>query len=152
MGLALIGGLCSCRKAPDTPPPVSQHHHHHPPHQGTPIELGREEYHIELVVDEASGNLQAYVLDGEMENFVRCQAPAIEIRTTTGGIERTIVLEAVANPETGETVGDTALYQARADWVKAAGSFEGILRAITIRGSTYTDVRFSFPRGNDTDG
>ncbi len=116
---------------------------------GTPVELGREDYHVELVLDRESGLLQVYVLDGEMENFVRCQAPSIEIRTTVGGREETLVLKAVPNSETGETVGDTALYQGPAGVAKAAGTFEGVLREITIRGTTYTDVKFSFPKGND---
>ena len=48
-----------------------------PPHGGTPVVLGNEAYHLELVVDAASGTLQVYVLDGEMENFVRVSAPSI---------------------------------------------------------------------------
>jgi hypothetical protein len=58
----------------------------------------------------------------------------------------------VPNPATGETVGDTSEFEVQADWLKGAPEFDGVLRRIAIRGSTFTDVKFNFPRGNDTDG
>ena len=126
-------------------------HEHHPPHGGTPVVLGDEAYHIELVLDASAGTLQAYVLDGEMENFIRSTVPSIEIVATVGGAQRTLVLAAVANPATGETVGDTSLFEAQADWLKTTPEFDGVLKSVTIRGTTFTDVKFNFPRGNDTD-
>jgi len=27
-----------------------------------------------------------------------------------------------------------------------------VLRSVEIRGTTFTDVRFNYPKGNDTDG
>src|ERR1700690_437387 len=134
--------------APEPP----RRHEHHPPHGGTPVVLGDEAYHVELVLDPATGTLQAYVLDGEMENFIRCAPASIEIAATSGGSTRNLVLAAVPNPATGETVGDTSLFEARADWLRAAGEFDGVLKSITIRGTTFTGVRFNFPRGNDTGG
>jgi hypothetical protein len=113
--------------------------------------LGDEAYHVELVLDRQAGTLRAYLLDGEMENFVRSPAPMIEITATTGGAARDLVLRPVPNPVTGETVGDTSLFEAQADWLAAVGDFDGVIRSVAIRGSTYTDIRFNFPRGNDAD-
>jgi len=142
--------LTGCMKAP--PSAEEPHRHvHHPLHGGTPVVLGDEAYHIELVLDQRAGRLQAYVFDGELENFIRSSVPSVEIDATAGGATKILVLAAVANPATGETVGDTSLFEARADWLKSTGEFDGVLRAITIRGTTFTDVRFNFPRGNDTD-
>ncbi len=124
-------------------------HEHHPPHGGTPVVLGDEAYHLELVLDSASGTLQAYVLDGEMENFVRCTAPTVEIDATVGAERKILKLTAVPNPATGEIVGDTALFEAHADWLKMATDFDGRVKKITIRGTTFTDVKFNFPKGND---
>ena len=141
-----------CSRAP-APEPVAAHRHvHHPPHGGTPVVLGAELYHVELVLDPKAGVLQAYVLDGEMENFVRCAAASVEVDASLGGRQVSAVLAAVANPATGETVGDTALFEARADWLRGAAEFDGILRSLTVRGTTFKDVRFNFPRGNDADG
>jgi hypothetical protein len=113
--------------------------------------LGEEDYHIELVLDQQAGRLQAYVLDGEMENFVRSAAPSMEITATVGGTPRLLVLAAVPNAETGETVGDTSLFEVQADWLKTAREFDAVLKSVPIRGTTFTDIRFNFPRGNDTD-
>ncbi|MGA2015890.1 MAG: hypothetical protein ABSH26_02980 [Opitutaceae bacterium] len=136
-------------------PPASSglphRHEHHPPHGGTPVVLGDEAYHVELVLDATAGTLQAFILDGEMENFVRIPAPSVEIVADVGGAPRTLVLSAVANPATGETVGDTSLFEARADWLRGAREFDAVLREVTVRGTTFTGVKFNFPRGNDTD-
>src|SRR5476649_1038203 len=95
--------IVGCTK--ETPPPVVDakpaKHEHHPPHGGTPVVLGAEIYHLEFVLDPASGQLSAYVLDGEMENFIRIAAPSFEIVTTAGGVKRTLFLSAVSNMATG---------------------------------------------------
>jgi hypothetical protein len=147
---ALFATGCSraAHTASDSGPPPA--HHHHPPHGGTPVVLGNEDYHVELVLDSATGRLQAYVLDGEMEDFVRSPARSIVVTATVGGVSREVTLAAVPNPATGETVGDTALFEGRADWLTTARDFDGVLRGVTVRGTTYPDVKFNFPRGNDT--
>ena len=126
-------------------------HEHHPPHGGTPVVLGDEVYHVELVRDAATGKLQAFVFDGELENFIRSSVPSFEIDATVNGAPQTLVLKAVPNPATGETVGDTSLFETQADWLKTADNFDAVLKSITIRGTTFSDVKFNFPKGNDTD-
>jgi hypothetical protein len=116
------------------------------------VVLGDEAYHIELVLDAATGTLEAFVLDGEMEDFIRSGVASIEIDATVHGTPRVLALAAVPNPATGETVGDTSEFEAQADWLKGGPEFDGVLRSISIRGSTFTDVKSNFPRGNDTDG
>ena len=148
LALALASG-CSKEARPD--PGAPHRHVHHPPHGGTPVVLGDEAYHLELVLDPASGILQAYVLDGEMENFIRCASPSIEIDATVGGSPVALTLEAVANSATGETVGDTSLFQAQAEWLRSTRDFDGAVKTLTIRGTTFAGVKFNFPRGNDTD-
>ncbi|HEY4990141.1 MAG TPA: hypothetical protein VII09_10060, partial [Opitutaceae bacterium] len=78
-----------CSKTPvDSVAPHA--HHHHAPHGGTPVELGDEAYHLELVLDEATGTLQAYVLDAEMEDFVRSPDRTLEVTATAAGAARVI--------------------------------------------------------------
>ena len=77
--------------------------------------------------------------------------PSIEIAAEVNGARQILDLEAVANPATGETVGDTSLFQGQADWLKATPEFDAVLKSITVRGTTFSDVKFNFPRGNDTD-
>ena len=126
-------------------------HEHHPPHGGTPVVLGDEVYHVELVLDAAAGKLQAYVLDGEMENFIRSSVPSFEIVAMINGEEKTLVLHAVPNPATGETVGDTSLFETQADWLKTTKTFDAVVPSIIIRGTKFSDVDFNFPQGNDKD-
>lgn len=152
LATALAFSLSGCSKVVVPVTNAPHKHQHHPPHGGTPIELGEEEYHVELVMDGAAGKLQAFILDGEMENFVRSSAPKLEITATVAGKPRAIVLAAVPNPETGETVGDTSLFEAQADWLKNAGEFDAVLKEVTVRGTTFSNVKFNFPKGNDTDG
>jgi len=143
----------ACTKAPPAPAAAANppKHEHKPPHGGTPVVLGAEVYHLEFVRDAATGQLSAYVFDGELENFIRSSVPAIELVATVDGAPRSLVLAAVANPATGETVGDTSLFATRADWLESTANFDAVLKSITIRGTTFSDVKFNFPQGNDTD-
>jgi hypothetical protein len=125
-------------------------HHHHAPHAGTVVALGDEEYHVELVLDQATGKLQAYMLDSELENFVRSSSASIEITATVAGAPASVTLAAVANPETGETVGDTSLFEGDAAWLRARPQFDAVLKSVVVRGASYTDVKFGFPKGNET--
>ncbi len=152
LGLALpvaFAAGCSRSAAPDSGAP--QKHVHHPPHGGTPVVLGDELYHIEFVLDVSTGTLEAFVLDGELENFIRSGVPSIEIVADVNGAPQTLVLGAVANPATGETIGDTSLFQGQADWLRTTPEFDAVLSSITIRGTAFNGVKFNFPRGNDTD-
>ncbi|HND61078.1 MAG TPA: hypothetical protein PLB90_06325 [Opitutaceae bacterium] len=152
--LLVLGGLlltAACSRPPAAPPTAPARHEHHAPHGGTPVMLGAELYHLELVRDAADGRLRAYVLDGELENFIRIAAPAIELTATVDGQPRPLVLTAVANPATGESVGDTACFEGQADWLRTTPAFDAVLVHLEVRGTTFTAVAFNFPRGNDRD-
>lgn len=126
-------------------------HEHIPPHGGTPVVLGEETYHLELVRDAATGKLSLYVMDGELENFVRINAPSIEIVATIAGKPTPLLLQPVPNSLTGEKPGDTSLFEVTADWLKTTANFDAILTNIEIRGTPFTAVAFNFPKGNDKD-
>jgi hypothetical protein len=123
-------------------------HQDRPPHGGTPVALG-DNYHIEFVLDAASGTLSAYILDDEMEEFVRSNMPSFEVTAKVGGVEQTLIFKPVANPATGETVGDTALFTAQAGWLKTTKAFDAMIKSVTLDGTTFTDVGFNFPKGSD---
>jgi hypothetical protein len=158
--LALAAALtlsAGCAKKDSAPPTgtaaAAPHaHEHHAPHGGTAIVLGDEAYHLELVLDAAAGKLGAYVLDGEMENFIRSAMTSFAVATTVGGEKRTLVFKAVADPATGETVGDTSFFEAQAEWLKTTREFDGVIDALAIRGSTFRSVAFNFPKGNEAAG
>ncbi len=78
LAFALLAG-CGEDKSPIRAPAVVAKHEHKPPHGGTPVVLGDEEYHVELLLDNQAGKLQAFVFDGELENFVRIAASSLDI-------------------------------------------------------------------------
>ena len=127
------------------------HHEHKPPHHGTLVVLGKEFSHIEMVLDPETGKLTAYALDGEAENPVKLVQNLLDLKITLNKKVHTLQLKAIANPLTGETIGDTSEFSGQADYLKGVKSFDAVLSAINIRGSQFNDVAFNFPKGNDTD-
>jgi hypothetical protein len=115
-------------------------HVHRAPHGGTLVELGQHAYNLELVREAATGKLTAYVLDGHAENFIRVAMPSFELIAISGGERKPLTLRAVANPTTGETIGDTSQFEAQAEWLKSVAEFPGTITALDIRGSKFTNI------------
>lgn len=115
-------------------------HAHTAPHGGTLIEVGEHAYNLELLRDGAAGKLTVWVLDGHAENFVRLKAPAVEVTVTVGGEKKPLLLKAVANPATGETVGDTAQFEAQADWLKGSLPLEVMVAPVDIKGRRFEGI------------
>lgn len=148
----MVAGLLAGCSKPQNPAPAAaaaHHHEHHPPHGGTPVELGQEEYHVEFVLDAPAGKLQAFILDGELENFVRISAPSLEVVAQVSGHPETLRFQPIANSATGETAGDTSLFEAQAEWLEHTATFDAVLKQVVVRGQTYTNVDFNFPKGSD---
>ena len=111
--------------------------------------LGTEQYHLEFIRDATNGLMQVYVLDSHMENFVRLTNTTIEVSVQVDGKSRVLSFNAVATTASGETVGDTALFEARAEWLKTTTNFDGTIKALTVRGARFENVTFNFPKGNE---
>ena len=150
--LALISVLAlACFTGCDgRPKPAPSHgsHHHEPPHGGTAVDLGDEDAHLEFVLDAAAGKLTCYVLKPHMSGFQRITQESLELTATVAGKAETLSLKAVANAATGEKAGDTSQFEAQADWLKTAKSFDAELKSATVLGKTYTAIKFKFPKGS----
>ena len=112
------------------------------------VELGPEQYHLELVHEAGSDQITAYVLDGEMEKFIRITQPQFQIRVTRpphGPLD----FHAIESAATGERVGDTSEFVASAPWLKTNAVFDGTLSEIKIAGQAYRDISFNYPKGNE---
>lgn len=111
-----------------------------------------DDYQIEWVLDEPAGKLQAYVLDGEMENFVRIAPPSFDLAVKLPDKKEVLHFKAIANLATGEKVGSTSLFEAQADWLKTNKTFDAVLLEINVEGDIYTNIAFNFPKGNEEQG
>jgi hypothetical protein len=124
-------------------------HVHKAPHGGHLVELGDHAANLELVRDDAAGKLTAYVLDSHAENFVRIAAPTITLTAYAAGARQTVTLAAVANPATGETVGNTSQFETPAPWLKDAGEFNGETGPLEIKGAKFGPAAFKLPKRKD---
>lgn len=112
------------------------------------IELGKEEYHLELVHEAGNESITAYILDGELEKFVRLPLKEFTV-TVQGEAKRRLEFVACENRATGETVGDTSEFTARDSWLKTNTEFDARLNEIKIGNRVYRDVAFNYPKGNE---
>ena len=152
----LLLGVSGCRDsaAPGSSSGIqSRHGHVHvPPHGGTPVILGEEDFHLEFVHFPQTGALRCYVLDGHMNQFIRLSQPAFTLKVMRKEApgEAVLELEAVATGATGETVGDSAQFEAKAEWLKMGPLvFEAEIPSITVRGITYENIQFTFPLADE---
>jgi len=128
-------------------------HKDEPPHGGTPVALGDGTFHLEFVREAATGTIAVYVLDDEMETFIRVAMPGFDAVGLVDGEKRPLRFQAVANPATGETVGDTSCYTARAPWLALTESFALVVPKIDLGSSSFTGitVHLPSPRSQDPD-
>jgi hypothetical protein len=124
-------------------------HEHKPPHAGTLVEFGEEFAHLELVLDGASGQLTGYVLDGEAEKPVRLEQKEIALKVKGKSSEFTVVLKAAGNALTGEKSGDTSQFEGQSIALKGLKEFDAAVVKITVKGKDFSDVPFTFPKGNE---
>lgn len=125
-------------------------HVHSPPNGGTPVVLGNESHHIEFVAQPTNKLMEAYILDGHMDEYVRLKIPSFEVLARLSDGDQLLQFNAVTNLATGETVGDTALFRAEADWIDADSDFDAEIVSIEIQSNVYSNVNFHFPSGNDS--
>ncbi len=69
-------------------------HAEHGPHQGQIVEIGKEEYHAEIVVDESKKQLMVFLLDKDVKGYVAIDAPFIAVNLLINGKPLQIKLKA----------------------------------------------------------
>ena len=126
-------------------------HMHSAPHGGALFSLGDHVGHLEIVADEATGELTAYVLDGEAETPVRLRDAqlAARVRLAPGEPWEPLELRAVENPLSGETVGDTSEFRGALSALKGKQTFEIAFSAFEFRGMMMPEVSGPYPQGNE---
>ena len=95
--------------AMDMPPPATVEVHSHPtegPHHGTLIELGKEEYHAELVHDDKTVTI--YILDSAAKTAVPIDSLELVINLVHDGKPEQFKL--AASPDAGDPSGKSSRF------------------------------------------
>jgi len=149
LGLVSVLAVLSGCKKQDHAHADHAHNHgghvHTAPHGGVLVELGEHAFNLEFVVQPDAGRLLVYLLSGHADQFVRSNLPSIELWIMDGEQSRELVLQAMANPITGETVGNTSLFSAEADWLKRGAAFTGVIKSVSLGGARFEGIRFAIP-------
>ena len=112
MGLVVacvVGGATSLAAQPKAQKPA--HSHVHPtegPHRGALIELGREDYHAELVHDHAAKTVTIYMLDGAAKEAVPIDAKQLTLNLLVGGKPQQFHL--AAQPQSADPAGTCSAF------------------------------------------
>jgi hypothetical protein len=98
---AALVGAAGCNKVPVKPAGSAASVHNHPtkgPHGGSLIELGKEEYHVEMLHDDAAGTVTFHVLDSSATKMVPIDATEIVVNLKHGGKAEQFKVAAKADP------------------------------------------------------
>ena len=152
LGCLCLGvGQVGCGRSEPHPPldsAAGHGHVHTAKYGGVLVEVGEHQFNLEVLVDPAVGKLTLWTLDAHAESYVRIATKSVELVAKVGeGSEQPLVVEAVANPATGEVAGNSAQFEGRADWLKGAKDVEGRIKSITLGTKTFTDLKFDWPHG-----
>jgi hypothetical protein len=106
--LGSLFALPGCNKKPAAPATAgTEHHHEHGPHDGELIEIGKEEYHAELVKGE--NGVTIYMLDKEGKKAVPIAAEPIAISIIVNAQPVEFSLE--PKPLEGEQAGQSSRFE-----------------------------------------
>jgi hypothetical protein len=89
----------------------AHHDHDHPsegPHHGELIDLGKDEFHAELVQDEATHTVTIYVLDAAAKEVVPIDATELALNLLVAGKPQQFKL--AARPTSGEPAGKASCF------------------------------------------
>jgi hypothetical protein len=108
---------------------------------GAMLEIGEHAAWIEMVHDAGSGRLTLYFWDAHVENALRLDGDAIEVRIG----ETRLRLAPVADELTGERAGDTSRFEIVDPRLEATGGLRGEIGPLRLRGADYPATAFTLP-------
>ena len=124
-------------------------HVHEPLLGGQLMALGEHGsgYNLELLIDE-NDRFSVYILDAHAENFVRIEQESLQINLSDENTT-SLILHAVADSATGETVGNTSHFKTKGT-VEKFLPLNGIIEIIEIGSKQYSEIEFFFPNDPQT--
>jgi hypothetical protein len=124
-------------------------HVHEPLLGGQLMALGEHGsgYNLELLIDE-NNRFSVYILDAHAENFVRIEQEYLQVDLSDENTT-SLILNAVADSATGETIGNTSHFQSK-ETVENFLPLNGIIQTIEIGSQQYSEIEFFFPNDPQT--
>lgn len=143
MLIATLLGTAGCGKSDQgsTKPvaPAAAGANAHPsegPHHGGLIELGNEEYHAELVHDDAAGNVTIYILDSAAKQSVPIDAAELKINLSLDGNAEQFSL--AASPDANDPAGKASRFTSTDAELAEELDHEGAAQlVVTINGKQF---------------
>lgn len=145
---ALLLSGCKDSQSQGDQPHGHSHEDHAPPHGGTPVIVSEHRLHLELVLDAAAAKMQAYVLDGHLEGYVAVAETNLLLVAKIGGAEEKLSFHRAVDPASGKVPAMSSLFEGNAAWLGTTRAFDGSFPTITLNGTTFTNISFSFPKGS----
>lgn len=153
LSLVVAAGLaaCGCSKPQEfktfspaddvtnTEPAHDHHHHDLGPHGGHVVELGEEEYHAEVVLDEATRKLTVYLFGADGTTPHAIAEPSLTVNLKVG--EQPAALTLTAEAQDGEAEGQSSQF------VLAEGLPEAIKDAEDLHGEVVVTIAAKQYRG-----
>lgn len=122
-------------------------HVHVAPNGGMLVEIGDHFANIEIVLDSETGVLTLYSLGAHAEKPVRLVEETLSLDVTLGDSDEsfTLILDAMENPLSGETIGDTSEFRGQSDALIGVDHFHATLASIQTQGVVFQNIEFAFP-------
>ncbi len=108
-------------------------HAHEGPHDGTVVEWGEHEFHVEFIVDHEQKQATAYILGEDVKTPMPINTTEITVSIKEPAIQ--IVLK--ANPMDGETEGKSSRFVGSHDGLATVKDYEGAISG-AIDGTPYS--------------
>ena len=107
------------------------------PHHGQLIELGQEEYHAELAIDDAAKTVTIYLFDASVKTSVSVSDPDITLNLVVNGAPQQF--KVAASPQPGDSTGQSSRFSTNDEKVlEALEAPKTIVQFnLTIAGKTY---------------
>ena len=140
LGLAVTAAASIPAVGAPPQPAAQKAVHSHPtegPHGGTLIELGKEDYHAELVHDEAADTVAVYLLDGAAEEPVAIDAKQLSLNLLIGGEPQQFPLD--AQPQSTDPAGKCSAFGSTSAAIGKALHAKGTTGRlnVTVAGKVY---------------
>lgn len=128
-------------------------HVHVAPNGGLLVELGDHAANAEFLIDHETGTMTMYTYDAHADNAARSTMNEVVISIDTHADEETeVVLAAQASKLSKETVGDSSTFVGQHDLLKEATHFHGTIKAVSLLGQEFTDVKFDYDAESEGEG